>query len=337
MEELISVIIPVYNGEKYIGRMIEFVLNQTHENFELLIINDGSKDDTEKEVRKFADDRIKLYNKENTGVSDTRNFGVQKSIGNYIAFLDADDTICPTYLERLYIKMKEDNSDIVFCEYNKVIDEKVIFSNSLNGIENLNTLEDKKKYISLLINNQSNRNAWGVVWRTLFKRDIVEDLLFDRNIAICEDMLFLIEAIMKAGNISIIKDSLYNYYIYNQSVLGKERRTYDETLFLKWSYFYGKINELLKKTDIYDDIMYDYKFALFNNYIGILNKVFFKQEERKKSFIFNCKQIKHAIGEEYVGFKMPFKMKIVHFFIRHKLYRTLYLICVCKNKIKKIL
>ena len=337
MNELISVIIPVYNGEKHISRMIKSVLLQTYKNFELLIINDGSKDDTVKEVSKFADDRIKLFDKENTGVSDTRNYGLAKSSGKYVAFLDADDTISEEYLEKLYHKIKEDDSDITLCEYNRVLEGKIINSKSLENIKCLDDLKQKEEYISMLLSDDyKHKNVWGVVWRTLFKKEIINNIYFDKNISISEDMVFLIEALLISKRVSVIKDSLYNYYIYDQSVLGKDRKKYDDNLFEKRKYYFNTISNLLKKLNVYDDLEYTLKLAKFNNYLEILNKTFVIEKHKRKYFILNCKKIREDMGKAYKKFKISKKKKVIYFFIRNKLYFFLFMIYISKKNLNSL-
>lgn len=116
----VSVIIPAYNAEKFIEETLQSVLNQSFQDFELIVLNDGSKDKTPEIVQEFCnkDIRIKLINKANTGVSDTRNLGIELAQGEYIAFLDADDLYLPTYLEKK-VKFLENNLDyhFVYSDY----------------------------------------------------------------------------------------------------------------------------------------------------------------------------------------------------------------------------
>ena len=114
MEELISVIVPIYNAEKYLKRCIESIISQTYKNMEIILINDGSKDNSKKICNEFLkkDCRIKLINKENEGVSAARNYGINAAIGKYISFVDADDWLEKNLLLEMYNKLKE--KDIKF-------------------------------------------------------------------------------------------------------------------------------------------------------------------------------------------------------------------------------
>lgn len=110
-----SVIIPLYNKSGYIRKTINSVLSQTYKNFEIIIVNDGSTDDSLKIVKEYENDKIKIYSKLNSGVSDTRNYGVNKANYDYIAFLDADDVFLPNHLGNLYNLIKQYPNNDLYC------------------------------------------------------------------------------------------------------------------------------------------------------------------------------------------------------------------------------
>ena len=116
----ITVIIPVYNGEKTISETLESVLKQTYNNFEIVIVNDGSTDTTQVILNDYAeqDSRIKVISQKNSGVSAARNNGIVHSEGKYVCFLDADDMYSKTFLEKMYEKITKNNMDICYCGYN---------------------------------------------------------------------------------------------------------------------------------------------------------------------------------------------------------------------------
>lgn len=116
--DLISIVVPVYNAEKYIGVCVNSVLEQTYSNFELLLINDGSKDNTLEVLKSYKDSRIKVFSFENQGAGKTRNRGIQLSTGKYITFVDSDDYIDKDYLERLHQEIQD--NDVLISGYKKV-------------------------------------------------------------------------------------------------------------------------------------------------------------------------------------------------------------------------
>ncbi len=119
MNPLISVIVPVYNVEKYLDRCVESIVTQTYKNLEIILVDDGSRDNSGIICDNWAkkDSRIKVYHKQNSGAGDTRNYGVEKAIGKYIAFVDSDDVIAENYFEVLYNNLLQNSADISCCDY----------------------------------------------------------------------------------------------------------------------------------------------------------------------------------------------------------------------------
>ena len=116
----VSVIVPFYNVEKYIEKCLSSLINQTLEEIEIILVNDGSQDDSEKIVKQFQEkypNKVKYYEKPNGGLGDARNFGINYATGEYIAFLDSDDYIEPTMYEEMYEKAKQENADMVECDF----------------------------------------------------------------------------------------------------------------------------------------------------------------------------------------------------------------------------
>ena len=123
MNDKISIIVPVYNVEKYLDECIQSIINQTHKNIEIILINDGSTDNSLSILRKYEgiDKRIIVINQENKGLSASRNIGIKKSTGKYISLIDADDIIHPRMIELLYKEIKNNNCDISICMFQNFI------------------------------------------------------------------------------------------------------------------------------------------------------------------------------------------------------------------------
>lgn len=204
---MVSVIIPIYNAEKKLHRMLSSIEKQSYSDFELLLINDGSQDNTEIicKVAMEKDRRIHYYYQENAGVSSARNYGLQKAQGEYIAFLDADDEIEQNYFEELLNASTD--VDIIVCDVIGETEEgKQLFQFSLDNqiltqIEALNYLLTRKGINS------------GPCAK-LFKREIVEKLEFP-SLRAYEDILFVVEAFCNARKIAVINSTAY-HYIQNQ-------------------------------------------------------------------------------------------------------------------------
>lgn len=125
MNELISIIIPVYNVEKYIGKCIDSLIKQKYDNLEIILIDDGSSDNSGEICDKYAkkDKRIKVIHKKNSGQADSRNIGISKASGKYIGFVDSDDYIDKDYYNRLYKTLVKNNADVVTCKYQNVYND----------------------------------------------------------------------------------------------------------------------------------------------------------------------------------------------------------------------
>lgn len=184
--ERISVIIPVYNVEKYIRYCLDSVINQTYKNLEIIIVDDGTKDSSGEIAEEYAtkDSRIKVIHKENGGLSDARNVGLDVVTGDYIAFLDSDDVIALDFYEYLYNLIKRNDYDIAECEFYRIPSD---------DIENVQTiLEEKNNEIEIIEKEESSEDAlcdfYGrylnpyvnkvVVWNKLYKKSLYDGIRY---------------------------------------------------------------------------------------------------------------------------------------------------------------
>ncbi len=209
----ISVIIPVYNGEKYIQRCVDSVLNQTYSDIEIIVINDGSTDNTENILKSYSN--IVLINKENEGVSKARNTGLSLAKGDYVYFCDADD-----YLEKnafeILIKEFAENDLLRFGHYVVSGNQKNLKTNNDDVLAGVDLNLSNEKLLEYLISNKTE----GHLWNYLFKLSIIKNnkILFDEELFYQEDVLFLLEYCLKIKNIKVISKPFYNYYVNENSV-----------------------------------------------------------------------------------------------------------------------
>jgi glycosyltransferase involved in cell wall biosynthesis len=207
MPNLVSIIIPCYNASSYIKETIGCVLFQTHQNFEILLINDGSTDESSEVIKTIKDDRIHLVEQENQGVSFSRNKGIAMSKGEFIVFLDSDDILHPNFLERRISTLSK--SAAIACASNVVlVDEKG------------NKIEENKKHFAANKPSQILEFNDGIITcpsSYLFKTDFLKKykITFNKNLQSSADKYFLLE-VLKYGDITII-DSSPMYY---KSILG---------------------------------------------------------------------------------------------------------------------
>lgn len=243
MKPKVSVIIPVYNSEKYIERCIESVLNQTFQDFELIVINDGSKDDSQEILEGYKEkyaNKIMLINQENRGVSKTRNKAIQIANGEYIMFIDNDDYIDNDYIETHIQKIEEANADIVMSGYRRVnIDKKVLFKQKL-----LNT--NWSKYIVL------------APWAKIYKREfLLKNNIEFLDYAIGEDVYFNLVAFAKEPKIEIIDYIGYNWFFNTKSVSNTSQRGLSKDIDIR-----VLLDKILREYDKKDELI-EYYFVRY--------------------------------------------------------------------------
>lgn len=206
--ELISVIIPVYNVEEYVEKCINSILDQTCNNLEIIIINDGSTDQSSNICHSLAltDSRIHVIDQENAGLSEARNAGLRIAKGAYIAFVDGDDYIDDRMYETLYNRLILDKSDLALCNIRYVDENQRCLDEKRYNLKNEVLCEERfwhGYYGQFHI-------PYVVSWNKLYKREIFKDIAFDKG-KIHEDEFILHKIISQCERISIIKDCHYNY------------------------------------------------------------------------------------------------------------------------------
>lgn len=219
----ISVIVPVYNVEQYVGECIESILNQSFYDIELILINDGSKDNSGFICDEYAkkDNRIKVIHKKNEGVSIARNIGIKNASGKYIAFVDSDDLVDKEIYTTMLQAIEESGSDLVMCRYEKVYSDR----NNELAIEPLREgLYDKEQIFNNLILDMIGNDPldmskpliMGSTCRCLYKKDIIDKYKIEFPvIKIAEDMLFHLYYLMSCKKVYVVNKALY-YYRYNE-------------------------------------------------------------------------------------------------------------------------
>lgn len=212
---LVSIIVPVYNAEKYIKRLLDSLIAQTWKNIEIICVDDESTDQSLQIIKDYCrcEKRIKCISQRNSGVSAARNTGIKNSKGDYIAFADADDFLDSYMIEKMVLTSLESGADIVSCGYYRYDQiKKSPMLCQYNGV-----LEQKKAIISVL-----NNDLIGMaVWNKLFDRKCIETIEFSVKLKINEDRLFLAEAILQANKVCVISDVLYYYCLNSGSVTAQ--------------------------------------------------------------------------------------------------------------------
>lgn len=215
----VSIIVPVYQVEKYISQCIESVLNQTFTDFELILIDDGSKDNCGAILDSYAekDYRIIVIHKPNEGAATARNIGLERASGRYIAFLDGDDYFDEKTIERLYEEIDGSEYDVVVSDFLNILpDEKDNFTLNLkeatvSGREVLEHLKNEKNY-----------GVWTIVWNKIFKREVLENLRFPDG-KYFEDEFFSDKVFLNCNKIHVIPDILCYHRVLQSSTMNTQK------------------------------------------------------------------------------------------------------------------
>ncbi len=206
---LFSIIIPVYNADKYIEKCIESIICQDRNKFEIIVVDDGSTDNTgiicDKYSNKYSN--IKVFHTENKGVSRARNLGLSEAIGDYILFVDADDWVTSDYID--VISKEIEGVDLLFFSNNRVIDEKIIKQSYGDAY-----VENRAETEELILNIKKQKYEYfGFTWNKCFSRNIISknNILFVNDLSVREDEVFTNTYCSYINSIKFIKKILYNY------------------------------------------------------------------------------------------------------------------------------
>ena len=288
MAPKVSVIVPIYNAEDYLGQCLDSILTQTLEDIEVICVDDGSTDDTSSILQTYAflDSRLTIVKQKNKGVASARNLGLKKASGEYVVFLDADDFFENNMLEKMVTKAQEDNSDVVMCGY-------YIFDNAIKT--KIQDFEIETKYLKKspfkpedLANDLLDISTYHA-WNKLIKRELIEKkgISFDERVSFAEDQLFDCCILTAANKVSVVKEC-YVYWRIN--------------LPMQLSVFKGKhFQDTLKITSfLYDKIKTQYgdKYlpAVCNRMKQLLKDVltFCTPEQKRKGLM----QIRNELSSE---------------------------------------
>ena len=224
---LISVIVPVYKVEKYLDRCVESIVNQTYENLEIILVDDGSPDNCPQMCDAWAekDSRIKVIHKENGGVSSARNIGLDSATGEYIGFVDSDDYIEPEMYEMLMNALVEHYADIAVCN-NTHVDENNKRIDNDAGYQ-FDTFENENVMRSFLHGDHYDITS---ICNKCYLRKVINDLRFDSNITVGEDVLYNYCGFKSANRIVVVENYLYNYTFRSASAM----RSGNPDVFSRW-------------------------------------------------------------------------------------------------------
>ena len=263
MRPMVSIIVPIYNAENYLRRCVDSILNQEYTDYELLLVNDGSTDASGDICEEYGDrdPRVIVIQKENTGVSDSRNRALDRARGKYLQFLDSDDWITPD-ATRLFVRAAEEyGCDMVISDFYRVVGERL---SPKGDIEEEGVLT-REEFAAHMMENPADF-YYGVLWNKLYRRDIVEEhnLRMDTDISWCEDFMFNLEYIRYAKVFYALHAPIY-YYVKRKGSLASQGINISKTVKMKlnvFEYYNNFYKHVLEEEDYEKNRLQVYRFFI---------------------------------------------------------------------------
>lgn len=235
MEPKVSIIVPVYNAEKSLARCVDSILNQEFRDFELILMDDGSKDRSGEICDGYAraDARVVVVHKENTGVSDTRNQAIARARGTFLQFVDSDDWLTADATKLMVRAAEETGCDMVIADFYRVVGEMV----SRKGDIDADQVIGREAFVGFMMENPADY-YYGVLWNKLYRRSLVEahGIRMDAKLSWCEDFLFNLEYVRYATTFYALRTPVY-YYVKTKGSLVNQKISFARTVEIKLAMF----------------------------------------------------------------------------------------------------
>ncbi|WP_010237896.1 glycosyltransferase family 2 protein [Clostridium arbusti] len=335
---MISIIVPIYNAKAYLNECIESLLNQTNDDYELILIDDGSTDNSLSICRTFQTQncKIRVFHKENEGVSVARQFGITKAMGEIIAFVDSDDRVNEMFCE--YINLYSEDYDVLVFSNNLIKEEIIIINDS----------HKKADIVKGIIAHDNSENYKGInlasVWGKAYKRSFLlsNQISFDKELSSGEDMMFNIDANMRAEKILLVKKSIYFYRQNPNSATTGYKKS-----IVKNDYKYLKKLENILSQYFPGDKSFEYIYGcIVLNGIWICMRQYFANPENPDGLKVRISEFKLILGKwpynKYLlswkkySYNMSIVRKLCIGMLNLKLYRVCFLFVSFMVKGKKI-
>lgn len=304
MESTVSVIVPVYNVEKYLRKCIDSIINQTYKDLEIILVNDGSTDCSGEICNEYKrlDNRVKVIHKENGGLSDARNIGLKHSTGSYIAFIDSDDYIADNMIESLYFRLLNDNSDIAICRFYHIF-------------ENGNEVPSKSKKTACFKDeviskytafNRLNNVEYVIACNKIYKKKIFDSISYPKR-KYNEDAFVIHKVYDKCERISVLSKQLYFYVKRNDSITNSrlDKNTLD-------------LAEALYERSLFaiDNNLYDLAYCSVSKMASVITDFTPVNEEMmkiKESFLLAYFDISKKLRIDKLSLKRKILVILLHF------------------------
>lgn len=252
MSSIVSIIVPVYNVEKYLKKCLDSIIKQTYENLEIILVDDGSTDSSGIICDEYAlkDDRIKVIHKKNGGLSDARNVGIDNANGSYLCCIDSDDYVDEEMIQRLYNSVIANGADMSICNFLEVDDNGIVLPKEQSGIMGDGVLYKNEFYSP---SNIKYFTVFTVAWNKLYKREIFDDIRYPYG-KIHEDEFVVHKIFDKCNVISCVEKPMY-YYLQRSNSIAHSKFS-------------------VRKLDLAEALLDQTEYALFNSINALAEKAF---------------------------------------------------------------
>ena len=266
---LVSVLVPMYNTQKTIKRCIKSIVKQTYTNLEIVLLDDGSIDNTYNIAKAFADadKRIKLLTKPNEkNLAKTRNYLLENYTGEYVVWVDSDDVLHKKYVEKLYKTITKTNADLGIVGFNLMFANLPLFRPIKSNIK---VFENEKIYSNIILNHR----VGFMLWNKIFKHELIKDIRFDPDVKFGEDFAFVYKYLKSVNRVAYCNDKLYKYIVrpgsettkkfsekkmsfiyYLENLLNEESSPYIKKAISSWLAFSGVSMLFLAKKSKYNNL-----------------------------------------------------------------------------------
>lgn len=344
----VSIIVPIYNVEEYISNCINSIINQTYKNIEIILVNDGSPDNSKSicEYYKKRDERVIIVNKENGGLSSARNEGIKVASGDYIMFVDGDDWIDLNCVEEC-IKALDNDTEVILFPYireykNKSIKNEIFESDKINFCNN----EVRENILKRLfgIQNKELRKPdrledLSTAWGKLYKKSVIDGKEFvDTKIIGTEDAWFNINVFINVNSAKFIKYTYYHYYKENETSLTKK---YNPYLFERWKKLYQYMEQFIYDNALSNDFICCLDNRKIINLLALNRNIVnsnlkFNEKIREMKTILSSNIYKDSFDKFSFNY-MSLKWRAFYKACYLKKYYSVYIITIMAEKLKKII
>ncbi|MFD0750797.1 glycosyltransferase [Mucilaginibacter calamicampi] len=335
----VSIIVPIYNVEKYLPRCMNSLLHQTLVDVEFILVNDGSPDNCAALCNEYAmqDNRIKVLHKANAGLGFARNSGIELATGEFVAFIDSDDYVGPKMFEMLYNVAKINSSDTVYCGFNRVDENLTV--RPVQEVKELTTFNSRDEINNFLVDMVGNepsatadRKYQMSVWRAIYSKEIIDRYkikFHSERQFISEDIIFHIDYLQMASKVAFLPDPLYFYCINGVSLSASYRKDRFER--------YKVLSvELDRKLSLLG--LANYRQSVDRLFIGYVRSLIFSlknydmtnEERRAVLKEVSSDEFWHKVITRYPCNISPLKYRIATYLITHNCYKFLMLMAKTK-------